>query len=79
MIFEALIFGKTDSVKIQRQKIEDMRRDSIQRRLIASVLLSQAILTAGLMVIGVVVTYWRLLSTLDIAMQAHATLSLIHI
>lgn len=50
-----------------------MQRDSIQRRLIASVLLSQAILTAGLMVIGVVVTYWRLLSTLDIAMQAHAT------
>ena len=50
-----------------------MRRDSIQRRLIASVLLSQAILTAGLMVIGVVVTYWRLLSTLDTAMQAHAT------
>ena len=50
-----------------------MQRDSIQRRLIASVLLSQAILTAGLMVIGVVVTYWRLLSTLDVAMQAHAT------
>ena len=25
------------------------------------------------MVIGVIVTYWRLLSTLDIAMQAHAT------
>ncbi len=51
----------------------NMRRDSIQRRLIASVLLSQAILTAGLMVIGVVVTYWRLLSTLDVAMQAHTT------
>ena len=51
-----------------------MRRDSIQRRLIASVLLSQAILTVGLMVIGVIVTYWRLLlSTLDVAMQAHAT------
>jgi signal transduction histidine kinase len=50
-----------------------MQRDSIQRRLIASVLLSQAILTAGLMMIGVVVTYWRLLSTLDVSMQAHAT------
>ena len=50
-----------------------MQRDSIQRRLIASVLLSQSILTVGLMVIGVIVTYWRLLSTLDIAMQAHAT------
>jgi hypothetical protein len=50
-----------------------MQRDSIQRRLIASVLLSQAILTTGLMVIGVIVTYWRLLSTLDVAMQAHAT------
>ena len=50
-----------------------MRRDSIQRRLIASVLLSQIILTAGLVVIGVVVTYSRLLSTLDTSMQAHAT------
>ena len=50
-----------------------MRRDSIQRRLLASVLLSQIILTAGLVVIGVVVTYWRLLSTLDASMQAHAT------
>jgi signal transduction histidine kinase len=50
-----------------------MRRDSIQQRLIASVLLSQIILTAGLVVIGVVVTYWRLLSTLDTSMQAHAT------
>jgi signal transduction histidine kinase len=51
----------------------DMRRDSIQRRLIASVLLSQIILTAGLVVIGVLVTYWRLISTLDTSMQAHAT------
>ena len=50
-----------------------MRRDSIQRRLIASVLLSQIILTAGLVVIGVLVTYWRLISTLDTSMQAHAT------
>jgi heavy metal sensor kinase len=50
-----------------------MRRDSIQRRLIASVSLSQIILTVGLMVIGVVVTYWRLISTLDASMQAHAT------
>ena len=49
-----------------------MRRDSIQRRLIATVVLSQIILTVGLMVIGVVVTYWRLISTLDTGMQAHA-------
>jgi len=54
-------------------EITDMRRDSIQRRLIASVLLSQIILTAGLVVIGVLVTYWRLISTLDTSMQAHAT------
>jgi signal transduction histidine kinase len=49
-----------------------MRRDSIQRRLITTVVLSQAILTAGLVITGVFVTYWRLLSTLDAAMQAHA-------
>jgi signal transduction histidine kinase len=49
-----------------------MRRDSIQRRLIATVVLSQAILTAGLVITGVFVTYWRLLSTLDAGMQAHA-------
>jgi signal transduction histidine kinase len=54
-------------------EITNMRRDSIQRRLIASVLLSQIILTAGLVVIGVLVTYWRLISTLDTSMQAHAT------
>jgi len=48
-----------------------MRRDSIQRRLITTVVLSQAILTTGLMITGVVVTYWRLLSSLDIGMQAH--------
>jgi len=48
-----------------------MRRDSIQRRLITTVVLSQAILTAGLVITGVVVTYWRLLSTLDTGMQAH--------
>ena len=48
-----------------------MRRDSIQRRLITTVVLSQAILTAGLVITGVVVTYWRLLSTLDSGMQAH--------
>jgi heavy metal sensor kinase len=48
-----------------------MRRDSIQRRLIAAVVLSQAILTAGLMITGVLVTYWRLLASLDDAMQAH--------
>ena len=50
-----------------------MQRDSIQRRLIATVVLSQAILTIGLMVTGVLATYWRLLATLDTAMQAHAT------
>src|SRR5712664_2201199 len=44
-----------------------MRRDSIQRRLIATVIISQAILN-----MGVVATYWRLLSTLDSGMQAHA-------
>jgi heavy metal sensor kinase len=49
-----------------------MRRDSIQRRLIATVVLSQAILTAGLVITGVFVTYWRLLSSLDAGMQAHA-------
>jgi signal transduction histidine kinase len=49
-----------------------MRRDSIQRRLIVTVVLSQAILTVGLMVTGVLVTYWRLLATLDTGMQAHA-------
>ncbi len=49
-----------------------MQRDSIQRRLIATVVLSQAILTAGLTITGVSVTYWRLLATLDGAMQAHA-------
>jgi heavy metal sensor kinase len=49
-----------------------MRRDSIQRRLIATVIISQAILTLGLVVTGVVATYWRLLSTLDSGMQAHA-------
>ncbi len=49
-----------------------MGRDSIERRLIGTVVLSQAILTAGLMVTGVLVTYWRLLATLDAGMQAHA-------
>ena len=49
-----------------------MRRDSIQRRLIATVIISQAILTLGLMITGVLATYWRLLSTLDTGMQAHA-------
>jgi signal transduction histidine kinase len=49
-----------------------MQRDSIQRRLIATVIISQAILTVGLVVTGVVATYWRLLSTLDTGMQAHA-------
>jgi len=49
-----------------------MRRDSIQRRLIATVIISQALLTLGLVITGVVATYWRLLSTLDTGMQAHA-------
>ena len=49
-----------------------MRRDSIQRRLITTVVISQAILTAGLVITGVLVTYWRLLSSLDTGMQAHA-------
>ena len=49
-----------------------MRRDSIQRRLITTVIISQAILTLGLVITGVVATYWRLLSTLDTGMQAHA-------
>jgi signal transduction histidine kinase len=57
----------------ERSSGNNMRRDSIQRRLIASVLLSQIILTAGLVVTGVLVTYWRLISTLDASMQAHAT------
>jgi signal transduction histidine kinase len=48
-----------------------MRSDSIQRRLIATVVLSQAILTASLVITGVLVTYWRLISTLDASMQAH--------
>ena len=48
-----------------------MRRDSIQRRLITTVVLSQALLTAGLVITGVVVTYSRLVSTLDSGMQAH--------
>ena len=49
-----------------------MRRNSIQNRLLASVLLSQALLTLGLVATGVAYTYWRLLSTLDNGMQAHA-------
>jgi signal transduction histidine kinase len=49
-----------------------MKRDSIQRRLIAIVVLSQALLTLGLGLSGVLDTYWRLLSTLDASIQAHA-------
>jgi signal transduction histidine kinase len=49
-----------------------MKRDSIQRRLITTVVVSQALLTLGLGLAGVLDTYWRLLSTLDAAIQAHA-------
>ena len=47
-------------------------RDSIQRRLIATVVLFQSLLTISLVLVGVSDTFWRLLSTLDISMQAHA-------
>jgi len=47
-------------------------RDSIQRRLIATVVLFQSLLTVSLVLVGVSDTFWRLLSTLDTSMQAHA-------
>src|SRR2546430_16970671 len=47
-------------------------RNSIQRRLIATVVLFQSLLTVSLVLVGVSDTFWRLLSTLDISMQAHA-------
>ncbi len=47
-------------------------RDSIQRRLIATVVLFQSLLTISLVLVGVSDTFWRLLSTLDTSMQAHA-------
>jgi heavy metal sensor kinase len=49
-----------------------MGPNSIQRRLIATVVLSHSLLTVGLVLTGVLYTYWRLLSTLDAGMQAHA-------
>jgi heavy metal sensor kinase len=47
-------------------------RNSIQRRLIATVVLFQSLLTVSLVLVGVSDTFWRLLSTLDTSMQAHA-------
>jgi heavy metal sensor kinase len=47
-------------------------RDSIQRRLITTMVLFQSLLTIGLVLVGVSDTFWRLLSTLDTSMQAHA-------
>jgi len=49
-----------------------MGKTSIRRRLIAIVVLSQALLAAGLLLTGIYYTEWRLLSTLDAAMQARA-------
>jgi len=49
-----------------------MGKTSIRRRLIATVVLSQALLAAGLLLTGIYYTEWRLLSTLDAAMQARA-------
>jgi len=49
-----------------------MRQTSIRKRLIAIVVLSQALLAAGLLLTGIYYTEWRLLSTLDTAMQARA-------
>ena len=47
-------------------------RDSIQRRLITTMVLFQSLLTIGLVLAGVADTFWRLLSTLETSMQAHA-------
>jgi heavy metal sensor kinase len=49
-----------------------MRQTSIRKQLIAIVVLSQALLAAGLLLTGIYYTEWRLFSTLDAAMQAHA-------
>lgn len=49
-----------------------MQWNSIRTRLIAIVVLSQALLAAGLLLTGIYYTQWRLLSTLDAAMQARA-------
>jgi len=47
-------------------------RNSLQRRLIVTMVLFQSLLTIGLVLVGVSDTFWRLLSTLDTSMQAHA-------
>jgi heavy metal sensor kinase len=49
-----------------------MRQTSIRGRLIAIVVLSQALLATGLLLTGIYYTEWRLLTTLDAAMQARA-------
>ncbi|HXZ40311.1 MAG TPA: ATP-binding protein [Terriglobales bacterium] len=49
-----------------------MRQTSIRRRLIVIVVLSQTLLAAGLLLTGIYYTEWRLLSTLDVAMQGRA-------
>ena len=47
-------------------------RNSLQRRLIVTMVLFQSLLTIALVLVGVSDTFWRLLSTLDTSMQAHA-------
>ena len=49
-----------------------MTRNSIRRRLIATVVFSQALLAIGLLLAGVLYTRKRLISALDVRMQAHA-------
>jgi heavy metal sensor kinase len=49
-----------------------MRPTSIRKQLIAIVVVSQTLLAAGLLLTGIYYTEWRLLSTLDAAMQARA-------
>ncbi|HYA25050.1 MAG TPA: ATP-binding protein [Terriglobales bacterium] len=49
-----------------------MGKTSIRKRLITIVVLSQTLLAAGLLLTGIYYTEWRLLSTLDAAMQARA-------
>lgn len=49
-----------------------MRQNSIRRQLIAIVVVSQALLALGLLLAGVLYTRKRLLSALDVRMQAHA-------
>jgi heavy metal sensor kinase len=50
-----------------------VRQTSIRTRLIAIVVLAQVLLAAGLLITGIYYTERHLLSTLDTAMQAHAT------